>query len=141
MRNRQLISKWVLEKSKKNKAVELVKKGGKTYVKINDYKKLRQLFGDLLSEIQTIKSTGNYAGGKALVENYGVKVDQKLHKEILNRYSKLDIPPYRGFVNPVYKPVYKTTPKGEELIDVQIDYTEGYPEQMLRLSREHSFLK
>ena len=106
MRNRQLISKWVLEKGKKDKVVELVKKNGKTYVKINDYQKLRTLFGKLLSEIQTIKSEGNYEAGRKLVNDYGVKVDPKLHKEVLERYSKLNIPPYRGFVNPVYNVIY-----------------------------------
>lgn len=137
MRNRQLISKWVLEKGKKNKVVELVKKNGKTFVKINDYKKLRELFGQLLSEIQTIKSEGNYAAGNKLVNNYGVKVDPKLHKEVLDRYSKLNIPPYRGFVNPVYNVVYDNN---GEIVDITIDYSEGYTDQMLRLSRDFSTL-
>jgi len=100
MRNRQLIAKWVLEHGKKDKVVELVKKGGKTYVKINDYKKMRQLIGQLLGEIQRIKSEGDYEGGKKLIDTYAVKIDPKLHKEVINRFSKLDIPPYRGFVNP-----------------------------------------
>lgn len=137
MRNRQLISKWVLEKGKKNKVVELVKKNGKTFVKINDYKKLRELFGQLLSEIQTIKSEGNYAAGNKLVNNYGVKVDPKLHKEVLDRYSKLNIPPYRGFVNPVYNVVYDNN---GEIVDITINYSEGYTDQMLRLSRDFSTL-
>lgn len=137
MRNRQLISKWVLEKGKKNKVVELVKKNGKTFVKINDYKKLRELFGQLLSEIQTIKSEGNYAAGNKLVNTYGVKVDPKLHKEVLDRYSKLNIPPYRGFVNPVYNVVYDNN---GEIVDITIDYSEGYTDQMLRLSRDFSTL-
>ena len=137
MRNRQLISKWVLEKGKKNKVVELVKKNGKTFVKINDYKKLRELFGQLLSEIQTIKSEGNYAAGNKLVSNYGVKVDPKLHKEVLDRYSKLNIPPYRGFVNPVYNVVYDNN---GEIVDITINYSEGYTDQMLRLSRDFSTL-
>ena len=137
MRNRQLISKWVLEKGKKNKVVELVKKNGKTFVKINDYKKLRELFGQLLSEIQTIKSEGNYAAGNKLVNNYGVKVDPKLHKEVLDRYSKLNNPPSRGFVNPVYNVVYDNN---GEIVDITIDYSEGYTDQMLRLSRDFSTL-
>ncbi len=137
MRNRQLISKWVLEKGKKNKVVELVKKNGKTYVKINDYKKLRELFGQLLSEIQTIKSEGNYAAGNKLVNDYAIKVDPKLHKEVLERYSTLNIPPYRGFVNPVYNVVYDAN---GEIIDITLDYTEGYIDQMLRLSRDFSTL-
>ncbi len=138
MRNRQLIAAWALANGRKDKVVELIKKNGKTYVKINDYRKLRDLFGKLLSEIQTIKSTGDYEAGRKLVETYAVKVDPKLHKEVLNRYAKLDIPPYRGFVNPVYTPVYDD--KGE-IIDINIDYTEGYADQMLRLSRDYSTLK
>lgn len=138
MRNRQLIARYALEKGAKDKVVELVKKNGKTYVKINDYKKLRELFGQLLGEIQRIKSTGDYAAGNALVQQYAVKVDPKLHQEVLNRFSKLTIPPYRGFVNPVYKLVYDD--KGN-ITDVTIDYSEGYADQMLRLSREFSTLK
>ncbi len=137
MRNRQLISKWVLEKGKKDKVVELVKKNGKTYVKVNDYKKLRKLFGQLLSEIQTIKSEGNYEAGRKLVNDYGVKVDPKLHKEVLDRYARLNIPPYRGFVNPVYNVVYDDN---GNITDITLDYTEGYVDQMLRLSRDFSTL-
>ncbi|MCM1004696.1 MAG: dipeptidyl peptidase 3 [Prevotella sp.] len=137
MRNRQLIAKWVLEHGKKDKVVELVKKNGKTYVKINDYKKMRDLFGQLLAEVQRIKSEGDYVAGNKLVNTYGVKIDKKLHKEVLDRYSKLDIPPYRGFVNPVYTPIFND--KGE-IIDVTIDYSEGYVDQMLRLSRDYSTL-
>ena len=137
MRNRQLIARWVLEHAKKSKAVELVKKGGKTYVKINDYRRLRDLFGELLAEVQRIKSEGDYASGNKLVNDYGVKVDPKLHKEVLERYSHLDIPPYRGFVNPVYTAVYDD--KGN-IIDVTISYSEGYTDQMLRLSRDYSTL-
>lgn len=137
MRNRQLIAKWVLEKGKKDKVVELVKKNGKTYVKINDYQKLRNLFGQLLNEIQTIKSEGNYAAGNKLVKDYAVKVDPKLHKEVLDRYSNLNIPPYRGFVNPVYNVVYDND---GNIVDITLDYTEGYADQMLRLSEEFSTL-
>lgn len=138
MRNRQLIARYILENGAKDKVVELVKKNGKTYVKINDYKKMRKLISDLLAEIQRIKSTGDYAAGNALIQKYAVKVDPKLHKEVLERFSKLNIPPYRGFVNPVYKLVYDD--KGN-VTDVTIDYNEGYVDQMLRLSRDFSTLK
>ena len=139
MRNRQLIAKWVLEKGKKRAkgkdVVELVKKNGKTYVKINDYKELRVLFGELLSEIQRVKSEGDYKGGNELIRKYAVKVDPKLHKEVKDRFSKLDISPYKGFVNPVYTPVLDD--KGE-IVDVTISWPENYVEQMLRLSRDYS---
>lgn len=137
MRNRKLISEWVLEKGKDDKVVELVKENGKTYVKINDYKRLRQLFGELLGEIQRIKSEGDYDAGCKLVEKYAVKVDPELHKEVLERYSNLDIAPYRGFVNPVYTPVKND--KGE-IIDITVSYTEGYLPQMIRYSRDYSTL-
>lgn len=140
MRNRQLIAKWVLANGKKKgkggkDVVELVKKGGKTYVKINDYREMRNLFGQLLGEIQRIKSEGDYKAGNDLIQKYAVKVDPKLHKEVLDRFSKLDIPPYRGFINPVYTPVLDD--KGE-IIDVTISWPENYSEQMLRLSRDYS---
>ena len=138
MRNRQLIANWVLQHGKKDKVVELVKKNGKTYVKINDYRKMRDLFAQLLAEVQRIKSEGDYTAGNKLVNDYGVKVDKKLHKEVLDRFSKLDIPPYRGFVNPVYTAVYDD--KGN-ITDVTISYDENYVDQMLRLSRDYSTLK
>ncbi|MDE6669417.1 MAG: dihydrofolate reductase, partial [Muribaculaceae bacterium] len=137
MRNRQLIAAWVLDHGKKDKVVELIKKNGKTFVKIHDYRKMRELIGELLAEIQRIKSEGDYEAGNKLVQKYAVKIDPKLHKEVLDRYSKLNIPPYRGFVNPVYTPVYG--PDGE-ITDIILDYTEGYADQMLRLSREFSTL-
>ena len=137
MRNRQLIAAWILEKGKKDKVVQLVKKNGKTYVKINDYKKMRDLIGQLLGEIQRIKSEGDYAAGNELIRKYAVKVDPKLHKEVLERFSKLDIPPYRGFINPEYTPVYDD--KGN-IIDVKIGYTENYTDQMLRLARDFTTL-
>lgn len=137
MRNRQLIAKWVYEKGKDNNVVEFVKRDGKTFIRINDYKALRDLFGQLLGEIQRIKSEGDYAAGAALVEAYAVKVDQDLHKEVLDRYAKLSIPPYRGFVNPVYKPV---TDKDGNITDVTIEYTEDYIPQMLRYSHDYSTL-
>ena len=140
MRNRQLIAKWVLENGRKKgkggkDVVEFVKKGGKTYVKINDYRAMRDLFGTLLAEIQRIKSEGDYKAGNALIQKYAVKIDPKLHKEVLDRFSKLDIPPYRGFINPVYTPVLDE--KGE-IKDVTISWPENYVEQMLRLSRDYS---
>ena len=137
MRNRQLIAAWILEKGKKDKVVQLVKKNGKTYVKINDYKKMRDLIGQLLGEIQRIKSGADYAAGNELIRKYAVKVDPKLHKEVLERFSKLDIPPYRGFINPEYTPVYDD--KGN-IIDVKIGYTENYTDQMLRLARDFTTL-
>lgn len=138
MRNRQLIAAWILEHGKKDKVVELVKRNGKTYVKINDYRKMRDLIGQLLKEIQTIKSTGDYNAGRKLVEKYAVKVDPKLHKEVLERYATLNIAPYRGFVNPVYNVI---TDDNGEITDITLDYTEGYADQMLRLSRDFSTLK
>ena len=133
MRNRQLIAAWILDHGKKEKVVELVKKKGKTYVKINDYKKMRGLIGELLAEIQRIKSEGDYEAGAALINKYAVKVDPKLHKEVLDRFATLDIPPYRGFINPVLIPVYGDN---GEIVDVNLQYGETYPEQMLRLSKD-----
>lgn len=137
MRNRKLIAEWVLEKGAPDKIVEMVKKDGKTYVQINDYPALRELFGQLLGEIQRIKSEGDYAVGNALVETYAVKVDPELHKEILERYAHLDIAPYKGFVNPVYSLVKD---KNDNVVDVSVSYNEGYVDQNLRYSRDYSFL-
>lgn len=137
MRNRQLIAKWVFENGEADKVVELVKKEGKTYVKINDYPKLRDLFGQLLAEIQRIKSEGDYEAARRLVENYAVKVDPNLHEEVLARYEKLHLAPYKGFVNPVYEAI--TDEKGH-IIDVKVSYDEGYAEQMLRYSKEYANL-
>lgn len=135
MRNRQLIARWVFEKGAADKAVEMVQKDGKTYVVVNDYQKVRQLFGELLSEIQRIKSTGDFKAARALVENYAVKVDPKLHAEILERYKKLNLAPYKGFVNPKYELVKD---KDGKIVDVTVSYDEGYAEQMLRYSKEYS---
>ena len=137
MRNRKLIAEWALEKGKPDNVVELVSKDGKTYVKINDYARLRDLFGQLLGEIQRIKSEGDYEAGRNLVETYAVKVDPKLHKEVLDRYSRLDIAPYRGFVNPVYVPVHND--KGA-IVDVKVTYGENYLPQVMRYSREYKTL-
>lgn len=135
MRNRKLISEWVLEKGAADKVVELYTEGGKTYIRINDYEKLRDLFGQLLYEVQRIKSEGDYNAGAELVEAYAVKVDPKLHQEVLERYSHLTIAPYRGFVNPIYRPVLN---KSGEIIDIKVTYGEGFVEQMLRYSRDYS---
>ncbi len=138
MRNRQLIAAWAFEHGKKDKVIQLVKKGGKTYVKINDYAKLRDLFGQLLGEIQRIKSEGDYEAGAALVQKYAVKVDPKLHKEVLNRYAKLDIAPYKGFVNPVYEAVYDDN---GIITDVKVSYGEDFLPQVLRYSKNYAGLK
>ena len=137
MRNRQLIARWVFEKGAADKVVELVKKDGKTYVVVNDYEKLRELFGELLSEIQRIKSTGDYQSAHDLVENYAVKVDPALHAEVLERYKKLNLAPYKGFVNPKYEAVVDAAGK---ITDVKVTYDEGYAEQMLRYSKDYSNL-
>ncbi len=141
MRNRKLIAEWAFEHGKKDNVVEYVVKDGKTFVKINDYAKLRDLFGQLLNEIQRIKSEGDYAAGEALVEKYAVKVDQRLHKEVLDRYATLDIAPYKGFVNPVYVAVDgngNPTSDEDKITDVIVTYEEGYIPQMLRYSKDYS---
>ena len=137
MRNRQLIARWVFERGAVDKVVEMVKKAGKTYVVVNDYEKLRGLFGELLAEVQRIKSTGDFAAARDLVETYAVKVDPALHAEVLQRYKKLNLAPYKGFVNPKYEAV--TDAEGN-IIDVTVTYDEGYAEQMLRYSRDYSTL-
>ena len=138
MRNRKLISQWALEKGAAEKVIELYDADGKTYIRINDYPRLRELFGELLGEIQRIKSEGDYEAGRQLVESYAVKVDSKLHKQVLDRYATLSIAPYKGFVNPVYVPV--VDPATGEITDVKVDYTEGYIDQMLRYGRDYSTL-
>ena len=135
MRNRQLIARWAYEHGKADNVVEFAKRDGKTYVVINDYEKLRSLFGKLLAEVQRIKSEGDYESGKNLVEEYGVIVDQDLHNEVLARYENLHIAPYKGFVNPVYTPI---ADENGNITDIQISYNEGYAEQMLRYSKDYS---
>lgn len=137
MRNRQLIARWVYEQGKAEQVVELVQREGKTYVVVNDYAKLRNLFGTLLAEIQRIKSTGDFEAARSLVERYAVKVDPTLHAEVLARYKKLNLAPYKGFVNPRYEAV--TDAEGT-ITDVKVTYNEGYAEQMLRYSRDYSNL-
>ena len=137
MRNRQLIAKWVYENGKSENIVSFEKRDGKTFVVVNDYDKLRELFGKLLAEVQRIKSEGDFDACKQLVEDYAVKVDRTLHDEVLERYSHLNLAPYKGFVNPVMKEIKND--KGE-VTDIILDYTEGFVEQMLRYSKNYSFL-
>lgn len=137
MRNRQLIARWVFEQGAADKVVELKKRDGKTFVVINDYLQLRALFGKLLAEVQRIKSEGDYEAGRSLVENYGVKIDPVLHHEIRERYVRLHLSPYKGFVNPVMREVKDDS---GHVTDITLDYTEGYAEQMLRYSRDYSYL-
>ena len=137
MRNRSLIAHWAYEHGKQDNVVEFVKRSGKTYVKINDYAKLRELFGKLLAEIQRVKSEGDFEGARRLVEDYGVKVNPELHKEILARYEKLNISPFKGFINPEFKAV---TDKKGNVTDVKVVYGESYEHQMLRYSKDYSFL-
>ena len=136
MRNRQMIAKWVLEKGKGDNVVEQKEKDGKTYFVVNDYDALRGLFGQLLAEVQRIKSEGDYEAGKALVEGYGVKVDPKLHAEVKTRYEALKIAPYAGFIQPKLVPVME----GDEIIDVKVEYPGDFSTQMLEFAEEHSFL-
>ena len=137
MRNRQLIASWVYEKGKATKVIEIIKRDGETFVLVNDYEKLRILFGQLLAEIQYIKSTGDFEGGKKLVETYGVQVDQKLHVEVLDRFKKLNLAPYRGFVNPVYSLLKD---ESGNITDVKVSYDENYIDQHLRYAKDYSNL-
>lgn len=136
MRNRQLVAAWVYEKGMAENVIEQVQRDGKTYYNINDYERLRELFGDLLREIQRIKSQGDYEAGKNLVENYGVKVNQDLHGEVLERSESLNLAPYSGFINPVILPVMEDG----EVIDATITYPDDFTEQMLMYSKEYGFL-
>jgi dipeptidyl-peptidase-3 len=137
MRNRQLIAAWVYKKGKSENVIELKVLDGKTFVVINDYKKLRMMFGQLLAEIQRIRSTGDFEGAKRIVEAYAVKVNPTLHAEVLARYKKLNLAPYRGFVNPVYELVKDASGK---VTDVKVTYNENYVEQHLRYSKNYSSL-
>lgn len=136
MRNRALVAHWAFEKGAADKVVEFVKKDGKTYVQVNNYEKLRTLFGQLLREIQRIKSEGDHAAGRDLVENYGVKVDQALHKEVLQRYATLNIKPYKGFIQPKLVPVEKDG----KIIDVTLEYPRSFYEQMMEYGRKYALL-
>lgn len=137
MRNRSLIAHWVYEHGKDRNVVEFVKKEGKTFVKINDYEYMRTLLAQLLKEIQRIKSEGDFNAARELVERYAVKVDKKIHKEVLARYEKLNIAPYKGFINPVYTPVKDAN---GEITDITISYEESYEAQMLRYSHDYGYL-
>lgn len=136
MRNRQLNASWAFEKGAKDKVIEKVVRNGKTYFVINDYDKLRQLFGQLLKEIQRIKSEGDFNSGKALVENYGVKVDQTLLKEVHARYEKLNVAPYMGFIQPKLVPIME----GDKITDVRIEYQKDFIDQMLEYGKIYSLL-
>jgi dipeptidyl-peptidase-3 len=136
MRNRQLNAAWVFEKGKADNVVEMVKKDGKTYVKINNYEKLRDLFGQLLKEIQRIKSEGDFKAGAALVENYGVKVDQDLLKEVKDRFAKLNVAPYKGFVQPKLTPVIEN----DKIVDVKVSYPDNWLNDQLERGKNYGFL-
>lgn len=136
MRNRLMVSAWVYEKGKKDNVIEKKVENGKTYFVVNDYEKLRVLFGELLKEIQRIKSKGDYKAGRDLIENYGVKVDKALHKEVLDRYASLKMAPYQGFIQPKLTPVME----GDKVIDVKIEYPKSFIEQMLEYGRNYAFL-
>lgn len=136
MRNRKLIAEWCYEHGKQDNVIEWVKQDGKSYVVVNDFEALRKLFGELLREVQRIKSTGDYEAGRALVEDYAVKIDPAIHTEVLERYGALGIEPYSGFVNPDYEPVMTDG----EITDVKIVYTDDYVGQMLDYSKNYSFL-
>ena len=137
MRNRAVIARWAYDHGRKDNVVEMVRRNGKTYVKINDYPRLRDLFGELLAELQRIKSTGDFEAARSLVETYGVKIDPELHKEVLDRYARLNLAPYKGFINPVYR-VEKDA--NGEISDIKLDYTEAYDHQMLRYSNDYATL-
>ena len=136
MRDRALISQWCYEKGKPTNVIEMVVRDGKSFFKINSYAKLRTLFGQLLREVQRIKSTGDYNAGKNLVESYGVPVNQKLHQEVLARYKKLNLAPYAGFVNPLLTPIVKDG----KIVDVMITYPTDFTQQMIEYDKNYSFL-
>lgn len=137
MQNRQLVASWVFEKGKKDRVIEKVVRNGKTYYDIKDYQKLRLLFGELLKEIQRIKSEGDYEAGKTLVETYGVKVDAKIHQEVLKRVKPLNLAPYNGFVNPIFVPVLN---KAGEITDIRIENKQTFVEQMLYYGKNYATL-
>ena len=137
MRDRALIARWCYEQGKSQNVVEMVCKDGKTYIKINDYVRLRMLFGRLLAEVQRIKSEGDFAAARDLVEEYAVKVEPNLHSEIISRYEGLGIPPYKGFINPVLRLVKD---EAGNVVDVNVDYSESYEMQMLRYGKDYSTL-
>ncbi len=137
MRNRQMVANWVLEKGKADNVITMDKRDGKTYININDYGKLRDLFGQLLKEVQRVKSQGDYEAGKNLIENYGVIVNKAIHQEVLSRSEKLNIPPYGGFINPK---LVATTDASGEITDVKVEYPADFTEQMLEYGEMYNFL-
>lgn len=137
MRNRALIARWALEMGKEEQVIEMICLNRKTYVQINDYQRLREIFGKQLAEIQRIKSEGDLEAARQLVERYGVKVDPSLHQEILSRYNQLNLAPYKGFINPVYTPVVD---EQNNITDIRISYGEAYDKQMLRYSKDYATL-
>ena len=136
MRNRQLVASWAYEQGLEEKVIEKVVEDGKTYFEVRDYEKLRVIFGELLKEIQRIKSEGDYEAGQALVENYGVKVDAELHTEVLERAEKLNSAPYGGFINPRLVPVME----GDQITDVKVEYPEDFLGQMMEYGKNYGFL-
>lgn len=138
MRNRQTVARWVMERGTANGAVELAKRDGNTYIDIKDYDALQQLFGELLREVQRIKSQGDYEAGKQLIDNYGVQVDPELHAEVLRRAEKLNIPPYGGFINPRLVPVMD---ESGEITDIKVEYPDDFTAQMLEYGEKYGFLK
>ncbi len=136
MRNRHMISSWVYENGKADKVIERIDRDGKTYFAIRDYDKLRELFGKLLREVQRIKSQGDYQAGKKLIETHGVKPDPELHRQVRERYSKLKAKPFSGFIQPRLVPVKR----GEEIVDVTLDYPQDFTQQMLSYGKEYAFL-
>lgn len=137
MRNRALISRWALEMGKEEQVIEIVCRNRKTYVQINNYPKLKEIFGKQLAEIQRIKSEGDLEAARILVERYGIKIDPSLHQEILARYKQLNLAPYKGFINPVYTPIVDDC---NQITDIQISYGEAYDAQMLRYSKDYATL-
>jgi dipeptidyl-peptidase III len=138
MRDRQMISRWVIERGTENGAIEVLKRDGKTFIDIKDYDRVRALFGELLREVQRIKSQGDYEAGKNLIETYGVQVDPELHAEVLERVEKLDIPPYGGFINPRLVPEMD---ESGEITDIKVEYPDDFTQQMLRYGSDYSYLK
>ena len=136
MRNRQLNAKWAYEMGKKDNVIEFVKRDGKTYVRVNDYNKLRDLFGQLLKEIQRIKSEGDFTAGAKLVEDYGVKVDQDLLREVKERFTKLNVAPYKGFIQPSLVPVIKDG----KVVNVTVTYPNNFLKNQLELGKKYGFL-
>ena len=138
MRNRQMVASWVTERALTSGAVEMPVIDGKTYIDIKDYDALRPLFGELLKEVQRIKSQGDYEGGQALIEGYGVKVDRAIHDEVLARSEKLNIPPYGGFINP------RLVPEMDDdgnITNVKVEYPDDFTKQMLEYAKQYNFLK